>query len=477
MEKEKRNGVLHVVVFPWLAMGHLIPFFRLSKLIAQKGHTVSFISTPRNILRLPKIPSHLSSLINLVSLPLPRLDNLPNDAESSTDVPYNGQQLLKRAFDLLELPLTDFLGSSESKPDWVIYDYASHWLPPVAARFDISRAFFSCFSAACLAYIGPPAPLVNGQDFRTNAEDFTLVPEWVPFESDMAYRLHEIAKYLQRSSENESVTPDTVRFGFAINESEVVFIRSSDEFEPEWFNLLREIYGKGKPVVPIGFLPPPIDEQVDEFDTNWVGIKEWLDKQRVNSVIYIAVGTEAILSQEELTELALGLELSGVPFFWVLRNPPESTQYVFEMLPHGFVERVEGRGVVHLGWAPQVRILSHDSVGGFLTHCGWNSMIEGLGFGRVLILFPMVNDQGLNARLGNNKGLGVEIPRIAQDGSFTRDSVAKLVRFAMVEDSGESLRNRAKEMKGLFGDRNRNNQIADEFICFLEENSPPRLTI
>ncbi|PQQ07741.1 UDP-glycosyltransferase 91C1 [Prunus yedoensis var. nudiflora] len=342
-------------------------------------------------------------------LPLPRLDNLPNEAESATDVPYNKQLLLKRAFDLLELPLTD---------SWV------------AARFDISRAFFSCFNAATLAYIGPPAPLINGQDFRTKAEDFTLVPEWS--HSSLTWRT--------------GFTRLLSMYNVQVRTSPLHPIRSSDEFEPEWFNLLRELYGKGKPVVPVGVARQATSQLSDLHP----------------------VGPEATLSQEELTELALGLELSGVPFFWVLRNPPESTQSVFEMLPHGFVERVEGRGVVHLGWAPQVLILSHDSVGGFLTHCGWNSMIEGLGFGRVLILFPMVNDQGLNARLGNNKGLGVEIPRIAQDGSFTCDSVAKLVRLAMVEDSGESLRIRAKEMKGLFGDRNRNNQIAMNSYAFLK---------
>lgn len=466
-----------MVVFPWLAMGHIIPFFRFSTLIAQKGHTVAFVSTPRNLSRLPRIPSHLSSLINLVSLPLPRLPNLPKDAESSADVPFHKQQLLKTAFDMLQPLLTAFLESS--RPDWVIYDYTPHWLPATAARLGISRAFFCCFNAACMSYIGPPSLLVSGKDGRTKAEDFTVVPKWVPFESDMAYRLHEIAKWVERSSEDESVTPDTVRFGFTIEESDVVFIRSSEELEPEWLNLMRQLYRevKVKPVVPVGFLPPNIEEEaISEFDETWGGTKEWLDKQRVNSVVYVALGTEATLSQEELNELALGLELSGERFFWVLRNPPESTQSVLEMLPPGFVERVKGRGVVHLGWAPQVRILSHDSVGGFLTHCGWNSMIEGLVFGRVLMFFPMVNDQGLNARLGNGKGLGVEIPRNERDGSFAGDSVAELVRLAMVDDSGESLRTRAKEMKDLFGDRNKNSRMVDEFICFLEENRPPRVT-
>ncbi|XP_050379187.1 UDP-glycosyltransferase 91C1 [Argentina anserina] len=463
--KQSNTGSLHLVVFPWLAMGHLIPFFHLSKLIAQKGHKVSFISTPRNLHRLPKLPprSPLSSLITLVPLPLPRVENLPDDAESSNDLPYSKQQLLKRAFDLLELPLAAFLESSS--PDWVVYDYASHWLPPLAAKLGIPRAYFCCFSAACMAFLGPPSLLIDGHDARTKTEDFTVVPPWIPFKTDMAFRYHEVAKYVH---DNVYGTPDTVRFGVAVRDSDVVLMRSSDEFEIEWFELLRELYGRNKPVLPVGFLPPPVDEEPTR-------VKDWLDKQQVNLVVYVALGTEATLSQQELTELALGLELSGLPFFWVLRDPPESTQSVSEMLPEGFVERVKDRGMVHFGWAPQVWILSHDSVGGFLTHCGWNSMIEGLGFGRVLILFPMLNDQGLNARLANNKGLGVEVPRNELDGSFTRDSVAECVRSAMVDDSGEMVRKRVMEMKSTFGDRNRNGRLENEFISFLEENMPKRL--
>lgn len=458
------DDVLHVVVFPWLAMGHLIPFLHLSKLLAQKGHKVSFLSTPRNILKLPKIPSHLCSLINLVPLPFPHVpDHLPPHAESSTDVPYSMQQLLKRAFDSLELPLLSFLRSS--KPDWVVYDYASHWLPRLAAELGVSRAFFSLFNAANLAFIGPPSVLIDGRDSRTKAEDFAVVPEWVPFETHVVFRAYELAKYFQGTSIYEATTADTVRFGVAAAESDVVGVRSCTEFEPDWFALLGELYRK--PVVPVGFLPPVLMEDEESEDEQWVGIKEWLDKQKVNSVVYVALGTEANLSPEELSELATGLEISELPFFLVLRNMPGSTRIG---LPDGFAERVKDRGMVYAGWAPQVRILSHDSVGGFLTHCGWNSVIEGLASGRVLVLLPLVNEQGLNARLLTGKGLGLEVPRNETDGSFTSESVAESVRLAMVEDSGELLREKAKEMRGLVGDRRKNSQDVDKFINFLEES-------
>ncbi|GAV66853.1 hypothetical protein CFOL_v3_10363 [Cephalotus follicularis] len=168
MENTSGTKHQHMVLFPWLAMGHVIPFFNLSKLLAKKGHTIYFISTPRNLLRLPKLTPNISSLITLLPLPLPHVQSLPHDVECTVNIPYHKQQSLKLRFDLLQSPLTTNL--QESTPDWVIYDYASHWLPKVVAELGVSRAFFSLFNAAFLAFIGPPSVLLN-EDSRTTAKE------------------------------------------------------------------------------------------------------------------------------------------------------------------------------------------------------------------------------------------------------------------------------------------------------------------
>lgn len=447
---------LHIVMFPWLAMGHLIPFFHFSKILAQKGHKISFISTPRNLERIPKIPLKLSHMIKLVSLPFPKVESLPEFAESSMDIPYQKAQFLKIAFDLLEPQVLTFLQTT--RVDWIIFDYASHWLPSLASRFGVSTAYFSLFTAATQAFLGPPSLLLNGDGIRSTAEDFCRAPEWVPFESDIMYRLHEVTKYTEGAVGNESGVSDTVRFLASIDGCDLVLFRTSYEFEPEWFDIICEFYRK--PVIPIGVLPPSLeDDQFDDYE-NWDSIKKWLDEQPVNSVVFVALGSEAVLSQVELTELALGLECSGLPFFWVIRKSiTESTQ-----LPNGFLERIKDRGVVNIGWVPQVRMLSHSSIGGFLTHCGWNSAIEGLSFGRVLIFFPVMNDQGLNVRLLRGKKLGVEIPRNEKDGSFTRESVAASIKLAIVSEEGEELRANAREVKGLFGDKSKNDHYIDACV-------------
>ncbi|KAJ8773327.1 hypothetical protein K2173_028504 [Erythroxylum novogranatense] len=418
---------LQIVVFPWLAMGHLIPYFR-------------------NLMKLPKIPENLSSQIKLISFPLPHVPNLPPNAESSADVTYSKQQLLKKGLDSLKQPLTAFLESS--RPDWVIFDYASHWLPSTAKMLGISTAFFSLFTASCLCFICPPSVAINGENSRSKAEDFTVVPEWVPFESTITYRLYEVTKYVEKTEEDVSGPSDDVRFGVSAGECDVVLIRSLPEFEPEWFNLLQELYKK--PIVPVGFLPPIPFE--DEETDDWI----------TRSVIYVALGTEVALTREEVHELAFGLEKSMLPFVWVLKDAPGSTENVLEMLPDGFKERVNDRGLVYRGWVPQANVLSHESVGGFLTHCGWNSVIEGLTFGKALVLLPFINDQGLNARLLEEKKLGREVPRNEHDGSFTRESVAESVRMATVG-------NTAEELRDLFIDENRNNGFIEMLVKQLQE--------
>ncbi|GAA0138774.1 glycosyltransferase [Lithospermum erythrorhizon] len=361
------TGNFHFVMFPWLAIGHLIPFLHLSRSLAERGHRVSFISTPKNLQRLPQIPSDFSYLIDLVSIPLPSVENLPDNAESSMDIPHKKAQFLKIAFDLLQLPITSFLEKTSPKPDWIIYDYASHWMPQLASKFGIPTSFFSLFNAANLAFIGPPSIILSGEVVRSKAEDFAVVPKWFPFSSTIAYRVHEVLKYVDGSAgNNESGTDDTTRFGVSVDACDIVLVRTSIDFEPEYFNLLSELYKK--PTLSLGFLPPPVDDSVTNDDSTWTEIRDWLDNKKERSVVYVALGTEATLDQKEMEQLALGLEQCGVPFFWVVRKPPGSTEDVSEMILKGFAESTGKNGVIYKGWVPQVKILSHPAIGGFLTH-------------------------------------------------------------------------------------------------------------
>lgn len=456
------EGRFHVVMIPWLAMGHLIPYLELAKRLARKGIQISLISTPRNIERLPKIPSDALPLINLVKLPLPPIENLPEYAESTIDLPADKVHYLKEAFDGLQGPITCFL--ENLTPKWIIYDFCLHWLPPIANKLNVPCAFFCLNNAASLAWAGPPSILMGvTEDPRKSLEDLLCVPKWVPFPSKVVFRLHEILRLQNGHKNTIHGLSEGYRFGAAVQGADVVFIRSCVEFEPEWMRLVEEeIYRK--PIIPVGLLPPSVQERSDDCGDKWEEMSKWLDKHKQESVVYVAIGTEAAMSQQELTELAVGLELSQLPFFWVIRKLPSGDELV---LPDGFEDRISGRGFVCTGWAPQVRILAHPSIGGFLTHCGWNSIIESLGFGRVLILLPFLAEQGLNARTLEERKIGLEIPRDERDGSYTREAVASSVRMLMVGEDGLAFRTNAKEMKKLFGNRDLHDQYIDTFVEYL----------
>lgn len=459
---------LHIVLFPWLAFGHLNPFFELAKCLTNKGHCISFVSTPRNISRLPKIHSNVASLFTFVELQLPSVQHLPDGAEATSDLPLNKIPYLKKAYDGLQLPMTDFLEASS--PDWLICDFASHWLPSTAAKLDIPCAFFSIFNAANICFMGPPSSLMGvTEDTRTKPEEYTVQPRWIPFPSNMAFRTFEINRlYGEALEENESGVSDGFRLGASTEGCQVLLFRTCTSFESEWLNLVRDTVYR-KPVLPTGLLPPELDATVDYGqDQNWVRIKEWLDKQAQRSVVYVAFGSEATLSQQEMTELALGLELSKLPFFWVLRSPPGFVEPV--TLPTGFEDRVKGWGIIWRGWVPQLKILSHSAMGGSLMHSGWSSIIETLGVGLPLVLLPMVNDQPLLARLLVWKKIGVEIRRNDQHGWFTGQIVADTLKMVMVDKDGEQYRTMARDLRSTFADKIEQSRYIDDIISYFTEH-------
>ncbi|CAN6210861.1 unnamed protein product [Urochloa humidicola] len=200
----------------------------------------------------------------------------------------------------------------------------------------------------------------------------------------------------------------------------------------------------------------------------------WLDGQAAapRSVVYVAFGSEVKLTGAQRRAIALGLEASGMPFLWAYRAPAAADSGAGDGgLPEGFVERVSGRGLVCRGWVPQVRILAHESVGCFLTHAGLNSITEGLARGVRLALLPLLFDQGLNARLLVEKEVAVEVARDEEDGSFAAEDVAAALRRVMVEDEGEELGAKVRELAEVLGSDEVNDQCVRDFLRCLSDYS------
>lgn len=453
----------HVVALPWLAFGHLLPFLELSKSLAARGIKVSFISTPRNLQRLPVIPPHLASQIDLVNFPLPFVDGLPENAEATVDLQLGDVPYLKKAYDGLEEPFSGFVAATS--PDWIVYDCITFWAPRVATRFGVPCAFFSVHSAATPSFMGPPWAIA-GDRGRSKPEDFTVVPKWIDFPSTVKFRHYEAVSLFSDLGENVSGVPDPVRFTTVIEGCQTVLIRSCMEYEGAYLNVAKDVYGK--PLKPVGLLPPAQDLwDSTPVGSEWASRFRWLDEQAPKSVVLVGFGSEFKLSVEQMHELAFGLETSNLPFIWLLRNPLGVPEEV-DVLPEGFRARVAPRGLVCMGWAPQIKIMAHPSIGGYLFHSGWGSIVEALQFGLPLILAPMIIDQGLNARLAAEKKIGIEIERDEKDGRFTRVEVAKALRLVMVEAEGEPLRAKAREMMPIFAaNKSLHDSYMDEVVEYL----------
>lgn len=461
MADNNDDAQLHIAMLPWLAFGHLIPFLQLAKLLASKGHKISFISTPRNIDRLPQIPQSLTNLITFVKINLPKVDNLPENAESTKDLPLNKVRYLKIACDGLRKPMADFLKASS--PDWIIFDFVTYWLGPMATEHGVLSAYFSVFPALMLGFFGSPEVAMHGGEDRATPEDLIKLPKWVSFETQVRPSLFQFRVHESFESDEDNVS-DLYRLGATIHGCDAVVVRSSLDFEPEWLNLLTDLYQK--PVILAGILPATASDD----DACWLEMKQWLDKHEKGSVVYIGFGTETKPSQYELTQVALGLELCGLPFYWVLIDQRGSSDDEIIELPCGFEERTSGRGVVSRTWAPQFKILSHDSVGGLLIHSGMGSLVEGLQLGKPLVLLPLSVDQGLIATYLVEKKMGYMVPRNDVDGSFAPESVADSLSLVMVREEGKVYRERAKQMMSSFGDQDIQDKYVDELIYFLQKS-------
>ncbi|RLM85343.1 putative UDP-rhamnose:rhamnosyltransferase 1 [Panicum miliaceum] len=472
---------LHVVVLPWHAFGHIVPFLELAEQLARRGHFVTFVSAPRNIARLRPVPGlELSSRIRLVALPLPAVDGLPAGAESTADVPPEKVELLKVAFDGLAGPVASFLAEASAgggaggeghgrRPDWIILDFAHNWLPPVAEQHEVPCALFLIFPAPFVAFVGPKA--ANDAHPRTAEEDFTVPPPWIPSPSStLAFHLHEARPIARRFRQpNASGTSDMDRFWETEQRCRLLVCRSSREVDgPAICDLLPDLYGK--PVLPSGLLAPYDAAAVAAHHGAGAGdddevVMRWLDAQPARSVLYVAFGSEAPLTPELVREVALGLELAGVRFLWALREAAGGGGA--GLLPAGFERRVAGRGALRVGWAPQVRVLAHAAVGAFMTHAGWSSLVEGLLFSHPFVMLPLFGDQGLTARLMAARGVGLEVPRGDGDGSVAREDVAAAVRRVLVEEEGEAFARVVKELQRLLWDRERQEGYVDELVGTL----------
>ncbi|XP_031737234.1 soyasapogenol B glucuronide galactosyltransferase-like [Cucumis sativus] len=357
-----------------------------------------------------------------------------------------------QAFLMLQPQLVDLI--HEMQPDCIVSDVFYPWTSDVAAELRIPRlafngsSFFSYCAEQCIKEHKPHL------EVESNNEKFKL--PGLPDVIEMVRS--ELPSWITRHK------PD----GFSqlldvIRESEKrcygMLMNRFHELEASYEEHLNKIIGiKTWSIGPVSLLANNEIEDKESRGGNpniqTTNLLQWLNEKEPNSVLYINFGSLIQMSRNQITEIAHAIQESSQSFIWVIKKNDEDNDddIVNKGLQKGFEERMSRtkKGLIIKGWAPQLMILEHKSVGGFLTHCGWNSILEGISSGLPMITWPLFAEQFYNEKLLIEVvkiGVGVGSKKWWHLGEepeiIKREEIGKAIAFLM----GESVE--ALEMREL----------------------------
>ncbi|OWM69220.1 UDP-glycosyltransferase 92A1 [Punica granatum] len=465
--KTEDEAAENIVIFPFMAQGHIIPFLALALHIEKtakrnnKSFTINFVSTPLNIRSLrSSLPP--SSSIRLLEIPFSASDadsRLPPGAENTDVLPYHliihlleASTSLRPAFRALLLGLIAELGGR--KPLCVIADIFFGWTADVARELGVFHAVFSGASGYGLAcYYSAWINLPHRNRGGPVDDEFEL-PD---FPETSKFHLSQLPlSILEADGTDPWSLFQAKNLPVWVNSNGILF-NTVEEFDNIGFRyfvkkLERPVWAVGPILLPkesrssVSTQPGPNSELC----------AEWLNSKPAQSVLYISFGSQNTISASQMMQLATALDASGRDFIWVVRPPlgcDVNSEFETEKwLPEGFERRMEEsrKGLLVRKWAPQVEILSHEAVSAFLTHCGWNSVLEGLSRGLPLLGWPMAAEQFFNARLLEAEvGVCVEVARGKASEIRWEDVRDKIEAVMGDTEKGQEMRRRASEVRSM----------------------------
>ncbi|XP_028090554.1 hydroquinone glucosyltransferase-like [Camellia sinensis] len=397
MGKGKIMRRTHSVIFPTPAMGHLIPLTEFAtRLVLTHNFSVTFI--------IPNFRFPIKSQESFLDSSMPKTI-----------------QLLTESTRLVAL-VVDVAGTDAFE---------------VAREFNLLRYISVPLCAMSLSLL-LHLPKLNEE--AQGYSDYKDIPDPIKIPGCLPIRGTQLVDVMQNRNTHtyKLFIYHTKRFNLA----DGIIVNSFLDLEPGAFNAFvdEEDDGSGKkpPVYPIG---PVLQTRPTSGNDDDVECLRWLDEQPRGSVLFASFGSSGTLSQEQLTELALGLETSEQRFIWDSASGVHyNAQSInkdddpFDFLPKGFVERTTsgGLGLLVRSWALQIQILSHGSTGGFLSHCGWNSILESLVNGVPLIAWPLFGEQEMHTEVLTKQFKIAFRPKKNENDDLVGREIAKLVRDLII---------------------------------------------
>lgn len=458
----------NIVIFPFMAQGHLIPFLALAlhieKVASKKKKrslTINFVSTPLNIKSLrSSLPP--SSSIRLLEIPFSASDadpRLPPGAENTDVLPYHlivhlllASTSLRPAFKTLVSDLISENGGR--KPLCIIADIFFGWTAYVARELGVFHAVFSGASGYGLACYYSAWINLPYRDRSGVEEEVFELPD---FPEASKVHVSQLPLSILEADGTDPWSLFQAKNLPAWANSDGILFNTVEEFDNIGFKyFVRKLR---RPVWAVGPILLPTESRssvTTQPGPNSELCADWLNSKPANSVLYISFGSQNTISASQMMHLAIALEASGRDFIWVVRPPLGSdinSEFKAEKwLPEGFERRMEDskKGLLVHKWAPQVEILSHRAVSAFLTHCGWNSVLEGLSRGLPLLGWPMAAEQFFNSRLLEAEvGVCVEVARGKTSEISWKDVRDKIETVMGETDKGKYMRSRASEVRTI----------------------------
>ncbi|KAL1208508.1 UDP-glycosyltransferase 76E2 [Cardamine amara subsp. amara] len=422
----KRVKKRRIVLVPVPAQGHVTPMMHLGKALYAKGFSITVVLTQYNRVSSSKDFSDFHFLTIPCSLtesdlhtlgPLKFLMKLNPICESS-----------------FKNCLSNLLEEQGNDIACVVYDEYMYFSQAAVKEFQLPSVVFSTTSATAFVCRCVLAR-VNAESFIKDMKDLEAQDKVFPGLHPLRYKDLPTSVFGSLESLHKMYCEvSNVRTASAVIINTASCLESSSL---AW--LQRELQ---LPVYPIGPLhiaaSAPCSSLLEE-DRSCI---EWLDKKKPSSVVYISLGSLALMETKDMLEMAWGLSNSNQPFLWAIRPGSIPISEWTESLPEEFSKLVSERGYI-VKWAPQMEVLRHPSVGAFWSHCGWNSTLESIGEGVPMICRPFTGDQRVNARyLESVWRIGVLL-----EGELEKETVERAVKMLIVDKEGEDMRKRAIDLK------------------------------
>ncbi|KAL7262586.1 hypothetical protein ACSBR1_000865 [Camellia fascicularis] len=445
----------HAVCVPYPAQGHIKPMLKLSKLLHQRGFHITFVNTEFNHKRLLKSrgPDSLNGLSSFRFESMP--DGLPeSDADATQDIPslceFTRKHCLAPFKDLLS-KLNDTASSNVPPVTCIVSDGIMSFTVDAAEELGIPEVLLWTASACGFMGYEQYRNLINkgfiplkDKSCMTNGYLDTVI-DWIP--GMKGIRLKDLPSFLRTTNQSDFMSD------FVFGEIErgrrasAIIFHTFENLEHNVLEALSSVFPPTYTIGPLHLLMNQInDDSLKLIGSNlWKEEPEclqWLDTKEPNYVVYVNFGSITVMTPNQMVEFAWELANNNQTFLWIIR--PDSVTGDLVVLPPEFMEATKERGLL-ASWCPQEQVLDHPSIGGFLTHSGWNSTLESISSGVPMVCWPFSADQQTNCwHCCTQWGIGMEI-----DNDVKKNEVESLVRELMVGGKGKQMKKKAMEWKRL----------------------------